>query len=144
MADNNTDVAPSVFSLIIRGDLPGRFVWRDDEVVVFLTINPIRPGHVLVVPVEQVDKWTDLSPTLWQRLNEVALEVGRALEQAFDCVRVGSIIAGLEVPHCHIHLIPIRSEADLSFSKADPHPSPEALDEAAERIRAALGDKASI
>lgn len=139
----NANVPESVFTKIIRGDLPGRFVYRDDEVVVFLTINPIRPGHVLVVPVRQIDKWTDLPPELWLRLNEVALEVGRALEQAFDCTRVGSIIAGLEVPHCHIHLIPIRTEADLSFAKADPNPSPDSLDEAAERIRAALGDRAA-
>lgn len=143
MVDSAADITPSVFTMIIRGDLPGRFVWRDDEVVVFLTINPIRPGHVLVVPVQQIDKWTDLPSALWLRLNEVAYEVAQALESAFDCVRVGSIIAGLEVPHCHIHLIPINSEADLSFAKADPNPSADHLDEVAAKIRAALGDKAS-
>ncbi len=138
MVDHTNDVVPSVFSMIIAGDLPGRFVWRDAHVVVFLTINPIRPGHALVVPVQQIDKWTDVPTDLWLRMNEVALIVGRAQEAAFDCVRVGSIIAGLEVPHCHIHLIPIDSESDLSFSKADPHPTPESLDAAAEAIRTAL------
>lgn len=129
---------PSVFSLIINGTLPGRFVWRDEHVVAFLTIAPLRPGHVLVVPIAQIDKWTDLPEDLWVHLNRVALTLGGALEASFDCVRVGSIIAGLEVPHCHIHLVPIRSEADLSFAKADPNPTAESLDAAAEAIRAEL------
>ena len=129
---------PSVFSRIIAGELPGRFVWRDPEVVAFTTIAPMRPGHTLVVPVEQVDQWTDLPDGLWGRMAGVQLAVGRALMAAFEPVRVGTIIAGLEVPHCHVHLVPIRSEADLDFALADPSPDPHALDEAAERIRAAL------
>lgn len=132
------DVAPSVFTMIIRGDIPGRFVWRDDEVVAFLTIGPIRPGHTLVVPVRQIDRWTDVPPALWARIGEVSQIVGRALMDAFSPVRVGSIIAGLEVPHCHVHLIPIDAESDLSFANVDPDPSPAALDDAASRIRAAL------
>lgn len=130
--------APSVFTLIIQGKIPGRFVWRDDDVVAFLTIGPIRPGHTLVVPVAQIDRWTEVPPDLWARIGEVQQVVGRALMDAFSPVRVGSIIAGLEVPHCHVHLIPIDSESDLSFANVDPDPSPEALDAAAERIRAAL------
>ncbi len=130
--------APSVFTLIIQGQIPGRFVWRDDDVVAFLTIGPIRPGHTLVVPVAQIDRWTEVPPDLWARIGEVQQVVGRALMDAFSPVRVGSIIAGLEVPHCHVHLIPIDSESDLSFANVDPDPSPEALDDAAERIRAAL------
>lgn len=130
--------APSVFTLIIQGQIPGRFVWRDDDVVAFLTIGPIRPGHTLVVPVAQIDRWTEVPPDLWARIGEVQQVVGRALMDAFSPVRVGSIIAGLEVPHCHVHLIPIDSESDLGFANVDPDPSPEALDDAAERIRAAL------
>lgn len=130
--------APSVFTLIIQGKIPGRFVWRDDDVVAFLTIGPIRPGHTLVVPVAQIDRWTEVPPDLWARIGEVQQVVGRGLMDAFSPVRVGSIIAGLEVPHCHVHLIPIDSESDLSFANVDPDPSPEALDAAAERIRAAL------
>jgi histidine triad (HIT) family protein len=129
---------PTLFTRIIRGDLPGRFVWRDDEIVAFLTIAPHQPGHTLVVPVAPVDRWTDLADELWIRLNVVALEIGRAMETAFDCVRVGTVIAGLEVPHCHVHLIPIQSEADLGFGNADHHASPESLDTAAERLRAEL------
>lgn len=128
----------SVFTKIITGEFPGRFVWRDDDVVAFLTIAPIRPGHVLVVPVREVDKWTDLDPSTWARLNEVALHIGRALESSFACERVGTIIAGLEVPHCHMHLIPIDTMADLDFAKADASASAEALDESADRIRGAL------
>ena len=104
----------------------------------FLTIAPHQPGHTLVVPVAPVDRWTDLADELWIRLNVVALEIGRAMETAFDCVRVGTVIAGLEVPHCHVHLIPIQSEADLGFGNADHHASPESLDTAAERLRAEL------
>ncbi len=131
-------VDPSVFTLIIRGDIPGRFVWRDDDVVAFLTIGPIRPGHTLVVPVEQVDHWTDVPTPLWARIGEVQQVVGQALMDAFSPVRVGSIIAGLEVPHCHVHLIPIDAESDLNFANVDHDPSPDAMDDAAARIRAAL------
>jgi histidine triad (HIT) family protein len=128
----------TLFTSIINGDIPARFVWRDDRAVVFLTIAPIRPGHVLVVPIEEVDHWIDLEPDLAAHLMLVAREVGRAQEAAFEPERIGVIIAGLEVPHCHLHLIPIDSEADLSFSKADHSPDPAALDDAAERLRAAL------
>ncbi len=138
MSDPSGAVDPSVFSLIIRGDIPGRFVWRDEDVVAFLTIGPIRPGHTLVVPIEQIDHWTDVPAPLWARIGEVQQAVGAALMAAFSPVRVGSIIAGLEVPHCHVHLIPIDAESDLSFANVDPDPSPESLDAAAERIRTAL------
>jgi histidine triad (HIT) family protein len=131
---------PSVFTRIIRGELPGRFVWRDDEVVAFLTIAPMRPGHTLVVPVRQVDHWTDVDPALWSRLSAVQHAVGRAIMQAFRPTRVGAIIAGLEVPHCHVHLVPIDSERELDFARADTEPDPAAMDDAAERIRRALRD----
>jgi len=132
---------PTLFTKIIRGEIPGRFVWRDDRAVVFLTIAPIAPGHALVVPVEEVDHWVDLSPELAGHLMEVGRQVGRAQMAAFSPARIGMIIAGLEVPHCHLHLIPIDSEADLSFAKADHSPDPAALDDAAERLRAALRDQ---
>ena len=131
---------PSVFTKVIRGDFPGRFVWRDDDVVAFLTIAPMRPGHTLVVPVEQIDQWTDLSPELWARVAEVQLAIGRAQMAAFSPVRVGTIIAGLEVPHCHVHVVPIDSESDLDFRKADGSPDPAMMDDAADRLRAALRD----
>ena len=128
----------TLFTKIIEGDIPGRFVWRDDEVVAFLTINPITPGHTLVVPVAEVDHWLDLPPALAARCMTVAQVIGQAQMAAFSPARVGMIIAGLEVPHTHLHLIPIDAESDLSFAKADPDPSAESLDDAADRLRAAL------
>jgi histidine triad (HIT) family protein len=128
----------TLFTKIIDGEIPGRFVWRDDDVVAFLTINPITPGHTLVVPRAEVDHWLDLPPALAERCMAVAQVIGLAQMQAFSPTRVGMIIAGLEVPHTHLHLIPIDSESDLSFSKADPSPDPAALDVAAEQLRAAL------
>jgi histidine triad (HIT) family protein len=130
----------TVFTKIIEGEIPGRFVWRDDRAVVFLTIAPITPGHVLVVPIEEVDHWVDLDPELAAHLMRVAREVGRAQMRVFQPRRVGMIIAGLEVPHCHLHLVPINVEAELSFSRADHDPDPAALDAAADRLRDALRD----
>jgi len=129
---------PTLFTRIIDGEIPGRFVWRDDRCVAFLTIAPLRPGHTLVVPVEEVDHWVDLEPELAGHLFQVARHVGKAQMSAFSPERVGLIIAGLEVPHTHLHVIPIRSEADLDFRKADPTPSPTGLDDAADRLRSAL------
>ncbi|HLT15810.1 MAG TPA: HIT family protein [Acidimicrobiales bacterium] len=131
----------TLFTKIIEGEIPGRFVWRDDRAVVFLTIAPIRPGHALVVPIAEVDHWLDLEPDLAAHLMVVAQHVGRAQMQAFSPTRIGMIIAGLEVPHCHLHVIPIDTEADLSFAKADHGADPAALDDAAERLRAALRDQ---
>ena len=128
----------TLFTKIIAGDIPGRFVWRDEQAVAFLTIAPIAPGHTLVVPVAEVDHWVDLDADLAAHLMDVARHVGRAQMQAFSPTRIGMIIAGLEVPHCHLHLIPIDTEAELSFARADHHPDPAAMDDAAERLRAAL------
>jgi histidine triad (HIT) family protein len=128
----------SIFTRIIQGELPGRFVWRDEQVVAFLTISPIAHGHTLVVPVEEVDHWIDLDPDLAVHCMRVAHAVGRAQQEAFSPTRIGMMIAGLEVPHTHLHLVPIDNEADLSFSRADPSPAADALDDAADRIRRAL------
>jgi histidine triad (HIT) family protein len=127
----------TLFTKIIEGEIPGRFVWRDERAVVFLTIAPLTPGHVLVVP---VDHWIDLDADLAAHLMLVAREVGRAQMHAFTPRRIGVIIAGLEVPHCHLHLVPINVEAELSFSRADHDPDPAALDGAADRLRDALRD----
>jgi histidine triad (HIT) family protein len=129
---------PTLFTRIIDGEIPGRFVWRDDRCVVFLTIAPIRPGHALVVPIVEVDHWLDLDADLAGHLMVVAQTIGKAQVSAFGPERVGMIIAGLEVPHTHLHVIPIDSEADLDFAKADAGAEAEALDDAAERLRAAL------
>lgn len=138
MSAGDQGAEPTVFTRIIAGELPGRFVWRDDDVVAFLTIAPISPGHTLVVPVAQIDEWTDVPEDLWLRISEVQLAIGRAIKEAFRPRRVGTMIAGLEVPHCHVHVLGIESEADLDFGRADSGVPASEMDEAAERIRAAL------
>lgn len=109
---------PSIFTRIIDGELPGHFVWHDDECVAFLSIAPLREGHTLVVPRIEVDHWLDLPPELAAHLMVVAQRIGRAQQAAFNPSRVGMIIAGMEVPHTHLHVIPIDREADLNFANA--------------------------
>ena len=108
----------SLFTKIIQGQIPGTFVYRDDLCVSFMTINPITAGHALVVPIEEVDEWTDLSTELNTHLFKVAAQIADAQKVAFKCARIALIIAGYEIPHCHLHLIPSNSMADLSFENA--------------------------
>ena len=129
---------PTVFTHIIAGRIPGTFVWKDDRCVAFMTINPIADGHVLVVPRDEIDHWVDCSPDLSAHLFAVAHEIGRAQMDAFACERIGLIVAGYEVPHTHLHVIPTSSMADLSFANAASTVEREALEAAAARIRAAL------
>ena len=128
----------SVFSMIIAGELPGRFVYRDDSVVAFLTIEPVAYGHTLVVPVEEVDRWTDLDPALWAHLHEVAQRVGAAVVEEFDAPRAGYLIAGFEVPHTHIHVFPAADMSGYDLSAAMSDPDPARMDDAADRLRRAL------
>jgi len=129
---------PTLFTRIIEGELPGRFVYRDDRCVSFLSIAPLQPGHALIVPIAEVDKWTDLDPDLASHLMVVAQRIARAQEVAFNPERVGLIIAGLEVPHCHLHAVPINREADLHFGNANNIATDAELDKAADALRAAL------
>ena len=128
----------TIFTRIIDGEFPGRFVWRDETCVAFLSINPLRPGHTLVVPRVEVDHWVDLDSDTNAHLMLVGHEIGRAQMDAFSPTRIGLIIAGLEVPHVHLHIVPIEAEQNLNFANADPSPDPDALDDAAARIRSAL------
>lgn len=128
----------SIFTRIIRGELPGRFVWKDDEAVAFLTINPLRPGHTLVVPRLEIDHWIDLPPELAMHLTAVAHQIGKAIQRGFDPVRVGLIVAGLEVPHVHLHVVPVNDMRDFDFARADKNPRPDAMDAAAKTIRERL------
>lgn len=128
----------SVFTRIIDGELPGRFVWKDDVCVAFLSIAPLHHGHTLVVPRADVDHWIDLDGETATHLMRVAHVVGKAQQSAFKPQRVGLLIAGLEVPHTHLHVVPIDGMRDLDFSHANHNPSPEDLDSAAEALRAEL------
>jgi len=130
---------PTIFTRIIEGDLPGRFVWRDDRCVGFLSINPLQPGHTLVVPVAEVDHWIDLDDELAAHLMTISKRIGEAQQQVFSPAKVGLMIAGLEVPHVHLHVVPIRGVHDLDFANADPHPDDDALDRAAAVLREVLG-----
>jgi histidine triad (HIT) family protein len=129
---------PTIFTRIIHGELPGRFVWKDDRAVAFLSINPLRPGHTLVVPRKETDHWINLDDDLAGHLMRVARAVGEAQQRAFSPERIGMTILGMEVPHVHLHVVPIESERDMDFARAERSPDPAALDDAAERIREAL------
>jgi diadenosine tetraphosphate (Ap4A) HIT family hydrolase len=130
---------PSVFTMIINRELPGRFVYEDDDVVAFLTIEPMTPGHTLVVPRDEVDNWQELDPAVLDRVMHVAQRIGKAVCAAFGATRAGVIIAGLEVPHLHVHVFPAFNLTDFGFANVDRNPSPESLDEAQAKIIAALG-----
>ena len=129
---------PTIFTQIIEGKLPARFVWKDDVCVVFLSNRPLRPGHSLVVPRAEVDHWIDLDPDTLTHLVETAQAIGRAQMAGFKPERIGVMLAGLEVPHCHFHVVPIRGLHDLDFGNQDPNPDPAAMDEAAEITRREL------
>ena len=128
----------TLFTRIIDGEIPGRFVWEDEHVVGFLTIAPITPGHTLVVPRAEVDHWIDADDTLLAHATGVAKAIGAAIDQAFSPTRIALMVAGFEVPHMHIHVLGADSEGDLSFTKADPNVAPESLDDAQQRVKAAL------
>ncbi|RAV07206.1 HIT family protein [Mycolicibacterium sp. GF69] len=132
------DVMASVFTKIINGELPGRFVYEDDEIVAFLTIAPITQGHTLVVPRAEIDHWQSVETAVLGRVMEVSQLIGKAVVKAFPAERAGVIIAGMEVPHLHVHVFPTNNLADFGFANADQNPSPQSLDDAQARIKAAL------
>ncbi|MFQ5966616.1 MAG: HIT family protein [Acidimicrobiia bacterium] len=129
---------PSVFTRIIDEELPAHFVWSDDLCVAFLSANPLRAGHTLVVPRAEIDHWLDLDLETMSHLMEVAQRIGKAIQKAFEPTKVGLMVAGLEVAHVHLHVSPIDSVHDLDFGNAARDPDPAELEDAANRIRAAL------
>ena len=127
----------SIFTRIIQGEIPGHFVWEDEQCVAIMTLNPMKPGHLLVIPRQEIDHWDDLPADLVGHLMGVARTLAKALKRAYPCERVGMLVVGLEVPHVHIHLVPLDSMQDIrveGLAQAEPA----ALAEAAERIRQAL------
>ena len=129
---------PSIFTRIIDGEIPGRFVWQDDVCVAFLDVRPLAHGHTLVVPRVEVDQWTDLDPTTVSHLMAVAHRVGRAQKELLAPARIGLMIAGFEVPHVHVHVVPMNEMGDLDFANADSRPDQHALDVIRERLETAL------
>ena len=130
----------TVFSKIIAGEIPGRIVYQDDTVAAFLTIEPVAYGHTLVVPVEEIDKWTDIPAKLWSHMNEVAHNIGAVIVEKFNAERAGYLIAGFEVPHAHIHVFPANDMSGYTLSTAMRHDETDAekMDAAADTIREAL------
>ena len=128
----------SIFSKIVNGEIPCYEIAEDDEFFAFLDINPLNHGHTLVVPKVEVDYIFDLEDDLLGRMNVFAKKVGLAIEKVVKCERIGIAVLGLEVPHAHIHLIPINGIYDIDFSKQKLELSPEEFNKIAEEIRAAL------
>jgi len=128
----------TIFTRIIQGEIPGTFVFKDEACVAFMSINPMADGHVLVIPRDEVDHWVDLSPYIASHLFEVSHRISRALSVAFPCEKVGLIIAGYEVNHCHIHLIPTTNMGQLSFANAASSVERSTLEAHAEKITTAL------
>jgi diadenosine tetraphosphate (Ap4A) HIT family hydrolase len=128
----------TVFTRIINGELPGRFVWKDDTCAAFLSIGPLMPGHTLVVPRAEVDLWTEAEPELVSHLVTVAQAIGKVQVEAFTAYRAGLMIAGYEIPHLHVHVWPSNSLEDFDLDQVDNNPEPEDLDAAAAKIRAGL------
>jgi len=128
----------SVFTKIITGELPGRFVFEDDDIVAFLTIEPMTQGHTLVVPRAEIDQWQDIDSETLNKVMGVAQLIGKAVCKAFGAQRAGVIIAGLEVPHLHVHVFPAYNLTDFGFANVDRTPSQKSLDEAQAKIKEAL------
>lgn len=131
----------SVFTRIIDGELPGHFIWSDDECVAFLSINPISNGHALVIPRREVDHWLDLDISEVSHLMAVSHHIGKAISKVFSPVRVGQMIAGFEVPHCHIHVLGLNDLSDMSFAKAASNVDHAELAGFAKQLREALAEQ---
>ena len=112
----------SIFTKIINRELPGRFVYEDDDVVAFLTIEPMTQGHTLVVPRAEIDQWQDVEPAAFNRVMGVSQLIGKAVCKAFRAERAGLIIAGLEVPHLHVHVFPDPQPQRLRLRQRRPQP----------------------
>ena len=127
----------SLFTRIIKGEIPAQRILEDDRFLAFLDIRPISPGHTLVVPKLEVDELFALDADTLSAALPFAQKVAAALKKTVPCKRVGVMVAGFEIPHAHIHLVPIEHEGDLSFSKARPA-KPEDLASLAQAIRGNL------
>ena len=128
----------SIFSKIVAGEIPAHVVAETTEFLAFLDVNPLAPGHVLVIPKKEIDYIFDMDEESYFGLTLFAKIVAGGLKKAFPCVKVGMTVIGLEVPHVHIHLIPMNNVSDMNFSKPKLNPSQEELAEAAQKIKAQL------
>jgi histidine triad (HIT) family protein len=125
----------SVFSKIISREIPAHIISEDDYFIAFLDITPVAEGHVLIVPKSETDKIFDLPDDLLSRMLVFAKPIAHALELSFNCRRCGISVIGLEVPHAHMHLVPINSADDLNFTREKMHPSKEDLAHIRKKIK---------
>lgn len=129
----------SVFTKIIRGELPCYRVMEDEHTIAILARDSIRLGHTLVIPKQEVDYWVDLPEPWYSAVHRNAQRVARAIGDATGCVRVGSAVVGFEVPHFHLHLLPLWDMGDLDFRRAKVHPAAD-MEAIRDRIVEALGE----
>lgn len=128
---------PTLFTKILAGEIPAHKILEDEKYFAFLDIRPLNPGHTLVIPKQEVDYIFDMEDDLLKGLVLFSKKVAKAIKKAFPCKKVGVAVVGIEVPHTHIHLIPVNSVGDLNFARAKAA-TPEELAEAAKKIRACL------
>lgn len=128
----------TIFSKIITGEIPSYKIAENEKFFAFLDIFPLREGHVLVVPKKETDKLFDLPDEYLREMLLFAKPIAHAIENVFDCNRCGISVVGLEVPHAHIHLIPINSANDLNFTQGKPKATDESLKRVQEKILSAL------
>ncbi|MFY0592751.1 HIT family protein [Roseivirga sp.] len=126
---------PSIFTRIIQKEIPGYVIAENDDAIAFLDINPLNEGHTLVVPKQEVDKMFDLDEGTYLKLQSFTHKIARAIEKAIPCLRVGVAVVGLEVPHAHVHLIPLHSMSDIDFSRPKLKLSPENFEAIATKIK---------
>jgi len=131
----------TIFSKIIAGEIPSYKIAEDDRFYAFLDIFPLREGHVLVVPKTEVDKFFDLPDEYLSEMLVFAKPIARAIEKSFSCNRCGLAVVGLEVPHAHLHLVPINNIDDLNFTRGKIKVTPEQLKKAQEKIVKAIGNR---
>ena len=125
---------PTLFTRIVKGEIPCYKICEDERFLAFLDIRPINPGHTLVIPKKEIDYIFDLDDALLGGILVFSRKVAAAIKRSVECRRVGIMVAGIEVPHAHVHLVPIQSVGDLAFAKAKPADDKE-LAQTAERIR---------
>jgi len=130
----------SIFSKIVSGEIPAHKVAESSEFLAFLDINPLKMGHVLVIPKKEIDYIFDMDDELYAGLMIFAKIVAKAIKKAIPCTRIGISVIGLEVPHAHVHLIPMDYIADMDFSKPKLKPTEQELSEVALKILEALKD----
>ncbi len=129
---------PTIFSKIVAGEIPAYIVAEDEHFMAFLDINPLAPGHTLVIPKKEVDYLFDLDNDLLSGILPFAKSVARAIEKVVPCERIGVSVIGLEVPHAHVHLIPLRTMDNINFSRPKLSMNEHQLVEMSEKIKAAL------